>query len=154
MSDPHLDRAPSTESAGSRVDIPLTEEEEARIREIREQGPQGGRIESSRPRPLGWFSVFCVIANRMIGGSFLRNCPQSLLTSRRKRHFSDARYRNEGDGEYCRVHVILVFGGVDYNCWHACLRRVRLGYTPDPNGELCGFRAEEWWREELCESPP
>jgi hypothetical protein len=46
---------------------PLDDEETARVERIREMRRKNGNVTTYRAKGLHWFSVFCIIANRMIG---------------------------------------------------------------------------------------
>jgi hypothetical protein len=48
----------------------LDDAEAARVERVREMRRRNGNVSTYRAKGLSWFSVFCVIANRMIGESF------------------------------------------------------------------------------------
>jgi hypothetical protein len=61
--------SPPTSSHGKerRFIQPLDNAEAARVDRIREMRRKNGNVSTYRAKGLGWFSVFCIIANRMIG---------------------------------------------------------------------------------------
>jgi hypothetical protein len=63
----HVSPPGSAHSENRRFIQPLDDEEAARVERIREMRRRNGNVSTYRAQGLGWFSVFCIIANRMIG---------------------------------------------------------------------------------------
>jgi hypothetical protein len=80
----------STHGEPKRVVQALDEVENARVDRVREMRQRNGNISTYRAKGLSWYSVFFVIANRMIGilpyfGTF-----NLVLTVVRHRHLQNA----------------------------------------------------------------
>lgn len=90
--------------------------ETARVERIREMRRNNGDVSTYRARGLSWFSVFCVIANRMIGESFhtLQQAPYSQTA--RKVPVSSGHLTHLC--KTLRVSELLCFSGSQVLSWH------------------------------------
>lgn len=63
----HLSSPPSSHGEERRFIAEFDEEEISNIAHVQEMRRSGRNVSTSRAKGLHWFSVFCIIANRMIG---------------------------------------------------------------------------------------